>query len=260
MLQAFVITLREGLEAFLVVAISLVYLRKSGRGTLVVAVYWGIGVAIAISALGGYVLYSAANQAWLEGPLAMIAAISVSWLVVHMWRTGRHMKSDIEGRLGESSVNAGLGAFAGVFLFTVLMVAREGMETALLLLQLKGTLNLAFGGVLGLLGAAGVASLWSRFGHRVNLTLFFQVTAIFLIVFVVQLLVFGVHEMSEQNYLPFSPIIHDRTEAWGPESAFGHLLTYLLVLLPMAWLIVAGLFGGGKSLSASIEKTAAHSN
>src|SRR5262245_34198970 len=135
MLQAFIITLREGLEAFLIVAISLAYLRKSGRGGLAVAVYWGIAAALAISAMGGYLLYNAANQEWLEGPLAMVAALSVTWLVVHMWRSGRHMKKEIEGRLGESTLRPGIGAFAGVFLFTVLMVTREGMETAVLLLQ-----------------------------------------------------------------------------------------------------------------------------
>jgi high-affinity iron transporter len=52
-----------------------------------------------------------------------------------------------------------------------------------------------------------------------------------------------VHEMSEQNYLPFSVPIHDATEPWGPDGPFGHMLTYMLVLLPAAWLIFAGLFG-----------------
>src|SRR5437867_7765363 len=105
------------------------------------------------------------------------------------------------------------------------MVTREGMETALLLVQLRETLHLAAGAALGVAGAAGLAWLWSRFGHRVPLGLFFQTTAIFLVVFVVQLCIKGVHEMSEQNFLPFSTIIHERTEAWGPDSAFGHLLT-----------------------------------
>src|SRR5262245_34549512 len=137
MFQALVITLREGLEAFLIVAISLAYLRRTGRHGLVRAVYSGLTAGIVLSAFGGYLLYNAANQEWLRGPLAIVAAISVSWLVVHMWRAGRHMKGDIEGRLGESAVKAGAAAFLGVFLFTVLMVTREGMETALLLLQLQ---------------------------------------------------------------------------------------------------------------------------
>jgi high-affinity iron transporter len=244
MLQAFVITLREGLEAFLIVAISLAYLRKSGRGELTRAVHTGIVAALAISVVGGYLLYNASNQELLEGPLALIAAISVTWMVVHMWRAGRRMKGDIEGHLASSSVRAGAGAFLGVFLFTVLMVSREGMETALLLLQLKETLHLALGAALGLAGAAMLASLWSRYGHRINLGLFFQVTAIFLFVFVVQLLIAGVHEMSEQGMLPFSEPIHEATEAWGPDSAFGHALTYALVLLPAGWLALKGLMGG----------------
>ena len=157
--------------------------------------------------------------------LALLAAVSVTWMVVHMWRAGRHMKGDIEGRLASSSGKAAAGAFAGVFLFTVLMVTREGMETALLLMQLKETLHLALGAALGVAGAATLALLWSKYGHRVNLGLFFQVTAIFLFVFVVQLLIAGVHEMSEQNMLPFSEAIHEATEVWSPDSAFGHIST-----------------------------------
>jgi len=245
MLQALVITLREGFEAFLIVAISLSYLRKSGRHALTSAVHWGIAVAMCVSALGGYLLYHAANQEWLDGPLAMIAAASVTWMVVHMWRVGRRMKGDIESHLRQSSVKPGAAAFLGVFLFTLLMVSREGIETALLLMQLRETVHLALGAAAGVAGAAIVAWLWSRYGHRVNLSLFFQVTAIFLFVFVVQLLIASVHEMSEQNMMgALSQPIHDATESWGPDSAFGHALTYALVLLPAAWLAFKGLTGG----------------
>jgi high-affinity iron transporter len=240
--QALVITLREGFEAFLIVAISLAYLRKSGRARLTSAVHWGIAAAVGVSVLGGYLLFHAPNQELLDGPLAIVAAVSVTWMIVHMWRAGRRMKGDIEGRLQSSSVRPGTAAFTGVFLFTLLMVSREGMETALLLMQLRGTLYLAVGAVTGVVGAAGVAWLWSRYGHRVNLALFFQVTAIFLFVFVVQLVIRGAHEMAEQNYLPYSTIIHERTESWGPDSAFGHVLTYLLVILPLGWLLVKAMF------------------
>ena len=242
MLQALVITLREGFEAFLIVAISLSYLRKSGRAALTSAVHWGIGAAVAVSALGGYLLYNASNQEWLDGPLALIAAGSVTWMVVHMWRTGRRMKGDIEGRLQSSTGRPGAAAFTGVFLFTLLMISREGIETALLLMQLHTTVHLALGASIGIVGAALVAWLWSRYGHRINLALFFQATAIFLFVFVAQLVIQGTHEMSEQHYLPYSEIIHTRTESWGPDSAFGHLLTYLLVILPLAWVALKSLF------------------
>lgn len=238
MLQALVITLREGFEAFLIVAISLSYLRKTGRAVLTSAVHWGIGIAVAVSGLGGYLLFHSLNQEWLDGPLALVAAISVAWMIVHMWRTGRRMKGDIEGRLQASAVRPGGAAYTGVFLFTLLMISREGMETALLLMQLHETTNLVLGAAIGSLAAAGVAWLWSRFGHRVNLALFFQATAIFLFVFVVQLVIKGTHELSEQQYLPYSEFIHRSTESWGPDSTFGHVLTYLLVVLPLVWIAI----------------------
>jgi high-affinity iron transporter len=146
------------------------------------------------------------------------------------------MKGDIEGRLKASSARPGVAAFTGVFLFTLLMISREGVETALLLMQLHQTTNLVLGAVVGSLAAAGVALLWSRYGHRINLALFFQATAIFLFVFVVQLVIKGAHEMSEQQYLPYSDFIHSSTESWGPDSVFGHVLTYLLVVLPLTWI------------------------
>ena len=260
MLQAFVITLREGLEAFLIVAISLAYLKKRDRLDLAKAVYWGIVVAVGVSALGGYLLFHAANQEWLEGPLALVAAVSVLTLTVHMWRAGRQIKGDIEGHLKTSARRAGFAALSGVFLFTLLMIGREGVETALLLMQLHATPYLAVGAAVGVLAAASVAWVWSRFGHRLNLGLFFQTTAIFLFVFVVQLLIQGVHETSEQGYLPFSAVIHAATEAWGPDSAFGHLLTYLLVGLPLAWLLIKGLtssFKGPKPPSSVPQHSSA---
>ena len=240
MMQAFVITLREGLEAFLIVAISLAYLRKSGRQELVSAVRWGIALSVVISIVAAVLFRLAANQALWEGLLAIAAAVSVATLTIHMWRTARRIKGDIEGQLRSSTLKRGAAAFLGVLGFTTLMISREGMETALLLLQLLPTLNLVAGALLGIGGAAVVAWLWSRFGHRVNLALFLQTTAIFLFVFVVQLSIQGVHEMSEQSYLPYSQPIHEATEAWGPDSTFGHALTYLMVLLPLGWLAIKG--------------------
>src|SRR5262245_18005525 len=186
MLQAFVITLREGLEAFLIVAISLAYLRKTGRRRLIPAVHWGIAASVLLSIAAGILLARASNQALWEGVLAMTAAVLVTSLTVHMWRAGRRMKRDIEGKLEESSNRTGPAAFLGVFVFTLLMITREGMETALLmnalLFQVR-SVQIVGGAVAGTLLAAGVALLWSRYGHRVNLARFFQVTAVFLFVF-----------------------------------------------------------------------------
>src|SRR5918994_1690052 len=133
MLQAFVITLREGLEAFLIVAISLAYLRKTGRHSLIPAVHWGIGLSVLLSVGAAYLFSRASNQALWEGILALVAAVSVATLTVHMWRTAKRIKGEIEGHLRQSTAKQGTAAWIGVFLFTLLMISREGMETALLM-------------------------------------------------------------------------------------------------------------------------------
>lgn len=254
MAQAFVVTLREGLEAFLIVAISFAYLRKSGRQELLPAVRWGIALSILLSVGAAFLFAKVANHALWEGLLAIVAAISVASLTVHMWRTARHLKKDIEGHLLASSMKSGTSAFVGVFLFTLLMISREGMETALLIgtLWLQETpTNIMAGAVIGTLVAAFVAWLWSRYGHRVNLALFFQVTAVFLLVFVVQLLIYGFHELTEANIFPYSEPLHLATEPYGPDGRFGQYLSYLLVMLPLGWLLMSSLFGPRKRIAQS---------
>jgi high-affinity iron transporter len=250
MIQAFVITLREGLEAFLIVAISLAYLKKTGRRSLLPAVHWGIVVSIILSIAAGLLLAQANNQSLWEGVLALAAALLVASLTMHMWRAGKRMKREIEGRLEASSIKLGRSAFLGVFGFTLLMITREGMETALLMTQLiftvKSTQVIA-GAAAGTASAAFIAWLWSRYGYRVNLSRFFQVTAVFLLVFVVQLLIYGFHELTEANIFPNSQPLHDATEAYGPDGIYGHYLTYLLVLLPLAWLAITSLMHGSRS-------------
>jgi high-affinity iron transporter len=129
------------------------------------------------------------------------------------------------------------------------MITREGMETALLmgtLLFQTAAVNILAGATGGVLCAAFVAWLWSRYGHRVNLALFFQVTAVFLAVFVVQLFIYGFHELTEANIFPGSEPLHWATEPYGPDGRYGQLLTYMLVALPLGWLAFSALFGGRK--------------
>jgi high-affinity iron transporter len=260
MLQAFVITLREGLEAFLIIAISLAYLRKSGRRELIPAVHWGIGISVLLSIGAAYLFQQAANQALWEGVLAIAAAISVATLTVHMWRTAKRIKGEIEGHLRTSTEKIGWSAWFGVFGFTLLMISREGMETALLmgtlLTQVQATMIIV-GAVAGTLAAAAVAMLWSRYGHRVNLALFFQVTAIFLLVFVAQLLIYGFHELTEANLFPNSEALHWATEPYGPDGVYGQYLTYLLVAMPLSWLLFSMLTGSkGQQRPAGTSRAA----
>ena len=141
-----------------------------------------------------------------------------------------------------------------MFLFTLLMISREGMETALLmgtLLTQVQAMTIIAGAVAGTLAAAAIAMMWSRYGHRVNLALFFQVTAIFLMVFVAQLLIYGFHELTEANLFPNSEALHWATEPYGPDGVYGQYLTYLLVALPLGWLLLAMLTGGNRQAARS---------
>jgi high-affinity iron transporter len=258
MLQAFVITLREGLEAFLIVAISLAYLRRQGRADLAGAVRWGIVASVLLSIGAGLALQKAANQSLWEGVLAVTAAVLVASLIIHMWRAARRMRRDIEARLAVSASRMGGAAFIGVFLFTLLMITREGMETALLinalLFQVRSA-HMLVGALAGVGAAALVAWLWTKYGARVNLARFFQVTAVFLMVFVVQLLVYGFHELTEAGVFPNSAVLHDATEAFGPDGLYGQWLTYLLVLLPLAWLALSGVLARQPSAVRSASPT-----
>src|SRR5688572_18616086 len=115
MMQSFVITLREGLEAFLIIAISVAYLRKRGNDHLVRAVHWGIAVSVVVSIGFSFLFARALNQALWEGVLAIVAAVLVGSLTVHMWRTAKTIKRQIEGRLESSAQKRGWLAMLGVF-------------------------------------------------------------------------------------------------------------------------------------------------
>src|SRR4030095_1347202 len=153
MLSSFIIVLREGFESFLLVAVILSYLRKSGQKWLNSAVYVAIALALSASAGLGYVLREGvedstverifgttmgayvsgflANESLREGILGVVAIVMVGSLVIYMWRTGPKVQERMRARLGDvSSRRSRIAAVAGVFLFTFLMIIREGMETA----------------------------------------------------------------------------------------------------------------------------------
>lgn len=242
MFQAFVITLREGLEAFLIVAITFAYLEKTKRSQLLPAVRWGIAASVLLSLGVAFLFRRASNQALWEGVLALAAAILVVSLTVHMWRAGRRIKGDIEYRLEKAVGRAGARASIGVFVFTLLMITREGMETVALLGALLfqvQSVDAITGAFAGILCAAAIAALWARYGHRVNLGRFFQVSAVFLLVFSLQLIIYGFHELTEASVLPYSEPLHWATEPYGPDGRYGKSLSYLLVILPLGWLFVS---------------------
>jgi len=240
MLASFVIVLREGFEAFLIVAIVFAYLRKAAREDLLPAARWGVGVALATSALVGWILEKGANTALWEGILGLVAVPFVLGLVVHMWRAGPTLKGRMEKRLATTSEKPTVWAAAGVFSFTMLMITREGMETALMLLQVRSP-EATQGILLGLIGAGLVAWAWSRYGHRINLRRFFQVTGIFLILFVGQVAIYALHELSESGLLMSQAVLdfHMATEPYSPYGRYGRWFPVLMVGVPALWLAVA---------------------
>jgi len=228
--QGFTIALREGLESFLIVALTLAYLRKTGRSRLAKAVVLGAAVSVLVSVGAGLLLGRAANQPLWEGVLAGVSVLLVSSLLVYMLKAAGTMKSDLERRIDRAAAG-----FGGVFLFTVLMITREGMETALMLFQLRKA-HLIFGCVLGVLAAAAMAYLWGRYGHRIDLHRFFQVTGIFLLLFVLQIGLYTFHEFSEAGILPQSEALHAATEPYSPDGMYGKWFSLGMVAVCAGWL------------------------
>ncbi len=205
MLQAFIVTLREGVEAALIVGIVLAYLAKIGRPDLRKPVYAGLAAAF-VGSIGLAILLSGIelNEDSFEGWVMLAAAVFVVTMIIFMMKTGRKLKGDIERKLGSVSSQ---GSWIGIFFFVFLMVLREGVETVLILagVSLNTTELLSF---LGTLLGVGVAILFGvmfvKGSVRINLQKFFRVTTVILFFVAAQLIVSGLHELSESGVIASS--------------------------------------------------------
>src|SRR6202453_5157501 len=205
MLQAFIITLREGVEAALIVGITLAYLAKIGRNDLRKAVYAALGAAF-VGSIGAAVLLSRLNlnEDVFEGWVMLVAAVFVITMVIFMMKTGRKLKGEIEGKVG---LLAGKDAWIGLFFFVFLMVLREGAETVLILsaVSLNSTELMNFlGTLLGVLCAVAFGVMFVKGSVRINLQKFFKVTTAILFLVALQLVVAGLHELSESGVIASS--------------------------------------------------------
>jgi high-affinity iron transporter len=208
MFDSLVITLREGVEAALIVGIVLGYLKKAGRDEWTRYVWWGVGTAVAVSAAAAYFLQKwAISEDVYEGWMMLVGAVFVASVVVWMMRASKGLKKEIESRISDLSVKPSRSGAWGIFAFVLLMVAREGAETAIFLgavsLRTTELMNL-MGAVLGLALAIGLGVAFFKGSIKVNLRRFFNVTSLVLLVVAVQLLVSGLHELSEAQILPSS--------------------------------------------------------
>jgi high-affinity iron transporter len=189
------------------------------------------------SAIGSSVSQFLANESLREGVLGIVAMVMVGSLVIYMWRTGPKVQERMRTRLGAvSSRSSRIAAVAGVFLFTFLMITREGMETALMLLQVHGSEMLG-GALLGLFAAAGFAFGWAKFGHLINVRRFFQVTGIFLLLFMIQVGIYSFHEFSEAGLLPNSEMLHAATEKFSPDGLYGKWFSVVMISVCALWLL-----------------------
>lgn len=212
MIASLVITLREGIEAALVVGIVLAYLSKAGRPELRPAVFWGLGLGVA-GAVAVAGLFLALNldpeNEYLEGALQGVAGLMVLSLVLWMGRTARHLRGQMERRLDELAQGHSPGGSAvGIVAFTFFMVFREGVETVLFLaaatLGEKAGLAQLLGGSLGLALAVLFGVLLVRGSLRLNLGRFFNVTSLVLLLLAAKLLAGSVHGFAEVGLLPMS--------------------------------------------------------
>lgn len=201
-LPTFVITLREGVEAALVVGIVLALLKKAKQSRLNIWVYAGIAVGIVVSALIG-VLFSwliktigAANPQYtpvvepmLEGVFSVIAIAMLSWMLIWMTKQARFMKSQVEGAVNEALGKNSQAAW-GVFSLILIAVVREGFETVLFIAaNFQQGLIPTVGAIAGLATAAAIGVLLFKLGVKINIRQFFQVMGVLLVLIVAGLVV-----------------------------------------------------------------------
>jgi high-affinity iron transporter len=258
---AFVIALREGIEAALIVSIVLAYLKQLGRTDRSHLVWWGTGIAVALSAIVGTIIFSVGAEfegtaeEVFEGLVTLTAVGVLTWMIFWMRRQGARIKSELQQKV-DTALTAGGLALAAIAFFAVL---REGVETALFLFAAAegtaveggGVTAQLLGAVLGLGLAVLLGVLLYRGGIRMNLRTFFKVTGVILVVVAAGLFAYSVHELQEAGWLPFleSPAF-DLSATLPDDEGIGAVLRGLVgynadptVLEVVAWatyLVVVG--------------------
>ncbi|MET8813055.1 iron uptake transporter permease EfeU [Streptomyces sp. NPDC004549] len=240
MFSNYLIGLREGLEASLVVCILIAYLVKTGRRDALKPIWLGIGVAILLAMGFGCALEFGSQeltfkaQEGLGGSLSIIAVGLVTWMVFWMRRTARHLKSELHGRL-DAALAMGTGALVAT---AFLAVGREGLETALFVwasvhAASDGTPRPLIGVALGLATAVLLGWLFYRGALRINLAKFFTWTGGMLVVVAAGVLAYGFHDLQEAGIVPgLTHLAFDISGVVPPDSWYGTLLKGVLNFQP----------------------------
>ncbi len=231
MFANFLIGLREGLEAALVVGILVAYLTRTGRRSLLRWLWSGVGLAIAVSLGFGAVLtygprgLSFEAQEAIGGTLSIVAVAFVTWMVFWMAATARSMRTELEGRLDAAAAVGGLS----VMLLAALAVGREGLETALFLwaaAQATGSsATPLLGASIGLMVAVAIGWALTQTTMRINLAVFFRRTGVLLVLIAAGVLAYGIHDLQEAGILPgLNRIAFDVSAQIPPGSWYATLL------------------------------------
>jgi high-affinity iron transporter len=207
-LSAFLIALREGVEAALVVGIVLVYLARTGRTYLSRYVWGGVAAAVALSLAVAIALdrFNISEDGF-EGLMYLVAAFFVVTMIFWMNSVAKHLKKEIEQKVEKYAGRGGSAAGWGIGLFVFLMVLREGAELALILRAVEMStegLQTWIGTVAGIAAAVAVGLFFFKGTLKVPLHRFFAVTSSILILVAIQLAVTGLHELSEARWIPSS--------------------------------------------------------
>lgn len=234
MLPSYLLSLREGIEAALIIGIVLGALRQMRRTELIPAVWMGTFAAAALSILGGVLLttlglsFEGAAEQIFEGVTMLLAAALLTWMIFWMSRTARTLKSEIESEVHKAAFTTGKRAVFFVAFFAIL---REGIELALFLTAsvfATDAVQTLIGAILGL--GTSILLGWSIFAAiiRLDLRRFFQVTGFLLILFAAGLVAHGVHEFNEVGWIP-AVVEHvwDINAIMDENSTFGQLLKAL---------------------------------
>ena len=208
MAQAFLITLREGLEMSLIVIIVLAYLKKTDRTRLSNLVWQGIGLATAISLIGGFTLFRLGQELQgkteeiFEGTAMLLATAVLTWMIIWMKSQASQIRGELETQIEQALMS---GSSLAIVAIPFLAVGREGLETALFLFSASKTaspIETTIGGLSGLIIAITIGWLLYRGTYTVDLRIMFKSTGILLIVFAAGLLAHGIHEFQEAGLLP----------------------------------------------------------
>lgn len=241
MVANYLIGLREGLEASLVVGILVAYVVRTGNRHRLPAIWLGVAIAVGLSVLAGALLTFTSHSLSFKakelfGGAASIAAVSlVTWMIFWMRRTARHLKGELHGKLDLALV-MGASALAATAL---LAVGREGLETALFMwaaVEAEGSSSsLVLGAVLGLATAVVLGYLIYRRSIHLDLAKFFTYTGAALVVVAAGVLAYGVHDLQEAGLLTAFGLDHvafDASHILSPSRWWGSLFKGLFSISP----------------------------